>query len=629
MVTRRDIAIRARRVLDDLRTLGTASAVVLAVAAFTLVSIGNGAQTQSSLRQGRSSFEARPKTVVSDRTAQLYMEAQGLTGPPVVYAARVSLKRWQGTGRRVVEARVDTVEPVESGDTLAVETSQSASVAQRLSERLRGRKVLAAVTPEAARKLQMPGEETVRLVVTPQGATATLLIDAVMNPGEGSGVTMSSAETPVVGETASVRQVLASEVSASASRSTKPFVSSLSRYWGRPGTRVTIQGRNFGRPSSTRWVTSGGVRAKTTSWSSTSITFVVPTKMTKAGYAGVVTPVGTSNGVYYTPFDPPVVTSVSPDEGAPGTIVTITGSRFGSSQRSGWVTFAGRSAEVVSWSSTSIRAVIPRGAEVGYAGVVANGLVSNGTLYGPYGMPSVTGISNRSMHVGMQVRLTGRDFGSAAGRVVFGGALVSPDSWTPTEVRFTVPASVANGYIGIQRQDGVTSNGIWGSIVPRLDAVSTWWASPGSTVTLSGAGFGAVSGENQAFVAGRPATALAWSDSSIVIRVPDDAVSGYVGVGTLGAVSRGRYLLVETRAQIDSVTPRMFAAGEQITVTGRGFGPQLDTSKVLIAGLYECLVVEWTDTKIVAIIPPGALSGYVGVTKRGVTSNGVWAQVLP
>jgi hypothetical protein len=65
------------------------------------------------------------------------------------------------------------------------------------------------------------------------------------------------------------------------------------------------------------------------------------------------------------PSPKPVVGSVAPSSGAPGTQVTVTGSNFGSSQGSSTVTVGGVAAQVVSWSNTKIVIVVPDGTEGG------------------------------------------------------------------------------------------------------------------------------------------------------------------------------------------------------------------------------------------------------------------------
>jgi hypothetical protein len=99
------------------------------------------------------------------------------------------------------------------------------------------------------------------------------------------------------------------------------------------------------------------------------------------GYAGVVQNGLTSNGKWFLPCARPAVTAVTPGFGSTGTTVTITGTGFGTVQGSGWVTFWGVSAPVISWSDTSITALVPAGAVSGYCGVVQNGMTSNGKWF--------------------------------------------------------------------------------------------------------------------------------------------------------------------------------------------------------------------------------------------------------
>ncbi|MHB8894655.1 MAG: YCF48-related protein [Candidatus Geothermincolia bacterium] len=61
----------------------------------------------------------------------------------------------------------------------------------------------------------------------------------------------------------------------------------------------------------------------------------------------------------------PAVTSVSPGAGSNGTLVTVNGSNFGSSQEASTVAFNGVAAPVVSWSDTQVRCTVPASATGG------------------------------------------------------------------------------------------------------------------------------------------------------------------------------------------------------------------------------------------------------------------------
>jgi RHS repeat-associated protein len=86
---------------------------------------------------------------------------------------------------------------------------------------------------------------------------------------------------------------------------------------------------------------------------------------------------------FYTvgPANPPSISSLSPSSGAVGTSVTITGTRFGSTQGSSTVTFNGRAASPTSWGATSIVVPVPSGATPGDVVVTVSGVASNSAFF--------------------------------------------------------------------------------------------------------------------------------------------------------------------------------------------------------------------------------------------------------
>jgi hypothetical protein len=193
-------------------------------------------------------------------------------------------------------------------------------------------------------------------------------------------------------------------------------------------------------------------------------------------------------------------------------------------------------------------------------------------------------------------------------------------------VRFTVSSALRSGYVGVIRSDDWTSNGIWVPCAPRLASISNWWVRPLGELTLRGVAFGSTQGSRRAYIGGAEAIVTSWSDDEVRIQVPAGASSGYVGVGTRSACSNGIWVLVETPAHIDSVSQRLVAPGDLITIRGSGFGAATPTSKVVI-GSNVCTCLSWADDEIVAVVPDGIQLSYVGVVKHGVSSNGVW--VIP
>src|SRR6202007_3310366 len=123
-----------------------------------------------------------------------------------------------------------------------------------------------------------------------------------------------------------------------------PSVTSVNPTSGAVGTPVTITGANFGATQGTSTVKFNGIAATPTSWSATSIGVPVPAGAT-TGNVAVTVGGAASNGVSFTVTVPaPSITSLTPNTGAVGTAVTISGSNFGATQGTSTVTFNGTSA---------------------------------------------------------------------------------------------------------------------------------------------------------------------------------------------------------------------------------------------------------------------------------------------
>jgi IPT/TIG domain/Bacterial Ig-like domain (group 2)/Galactose oxidase, central domain len=159
-----------------------------------------------------------------------------------------------------------------------------------------------------------------------------------------------------------------------------PTITSVSPSSGAIGASVTIAGSNFQANQSNSTITFNGVAAAPTTWTNTQIKAPVPTGATTGNV--VVTVDGlASTGKTFTLKPTPTIAGVSPNFGAVGILVSITGTNFGTSQGSGTVTFNGTTATPTSWSPTQISAMVPSGATTGALVVTASGLgVSGGTF---------------------------------------------------------------------------------------------------------------------------------------------------------------------------------------------------------------------------------------------------------
>lgn len=79
---------------------------------------------------------------------------------------------------------------------------------------------------------------------------------------------------------------------------------------------------------------------------------------------------------------------------------------------------------------------------------------------------------------------------------------------------------------------------------------------------------------------------------------------------------------------VTSVNPAEVKAGDQIRITGAGFGSIQGTSSVSIGGTPALSIISWSDTVITTTVPAGAANGSVLVTAAGVNSSPGYIVVL-
>jgi hypothetical protein len=155
-------------------------------------------------------------------------------------------------------------------------------------------------------------------------------------------------------------------------------ISSMTPREGPIGTSVTISGSGFGASQGTSTVRFNGVLATPTAWSNTVIRVPVPSGATTGPVRICVAGKCASAGTFTVT---PSITSVSPPDGPVGTVVTITGTAFGSTQGTSTVTFNGVLATPTSWSATEITVPVPAGATTGPLVVTVGGWPSNGITF--------------------------------------------------------------------------------------------------------------------------------------------------------------------------------------------------------------------------------------------------------
>jgi uncharacterized protein YjdB len=230
-------------------------------------------------------------------------------------------------------------------------------------------------------------------------------------------------------------------------------------------------------------------------------------------------------------LNPPSVTSAYPSTGQAGSQITLSGASFGSSQGSGQVWLGTTYASVVSWSDGQIVAIVALNASSGVAQVQQNGVWSN-TVPFNVNTATVVAASPSSGIPGTTVTINGSGFGASqgSGLVWLGTANGVVQSWSDGQIVAQVAAGSTSG------NAQVLQGGVWSNAIPfTVNSLHVTQISPdsggaGTTVTVSGTGFGASQGSGIVWIGSTNGDVVSWSDTQVVATVDAAALSGVVRV---------------------------------------------------------------------------------------------------
>lgn len=377
------------------------------------------------------------------------------------------------------------------------------------------------------------------------------------------------------------------------------------------GGSTSYQGYAAGLPNWVKLIRSGNLfngyeSSDGINWNQVGSTQTI--NMAQNVYVGLITysydnqhlSVGTFNNVSLTIGNTPFVSALTPVIGPVGTQVTITGSSFGASQGSSTVSFNGMNATAISsWTNNQIVATVPAGAPggVGPVNVTVNSVASLTDVSFDVINPSITSLSPPSAPQGSTVVLNGIGFGASQGtsQVSFNGIVASASYWSDTSVYVQVPSNATNGPVTLT-EDGITSNGVQFNL---LEAVSVSSISPtvgaiGTTVTITGSGFGNTQSNSTVTFYDIPATAItSWTDTTIQVVVPPDADTGPVSVQVAGQVSLGPTFSVtngielqDSKSNISTYTS-MLVGGRWVPYMIQGSGCSSCTERGTITYSYD------------------------------------------
>ncbi len=402
----------------------------------------------------------------------------------------------------------------------------------------------------------------------------------------------------------------------------RPVIERIEPTSGPPGTQVEIIGRRI-HPHSRILLGSAEL----------SVLRRLPNRWTAripdgaaSGNLVVETRWGSYRGPYFrvTAARPaPVAERIVPEQGPPGTEVTIHGQSFSPRPGDNAVTLSGRPVVVRSATPTTLDVIVPTGAGSGpfVVRVEQAGETRTGTFTVTAGT-AITDFQPRLGPPGTHVTLTGTGFSRTRShnRVFLNNLPVRVERARETELVVTLPARAATGHILVDvRGSGraQTPEPFRIQYPPTVARFAPSAGPPGSAVVIEGNHFGTDPRDVRVTLAGRPVVLRSVSPRRIQVEVPAGAATGKLAVTVSGlgpAESSGDFRVLAPVA-IAGFTPRSGPAEAVVTITGQGFSATLADNTVTI-GNARAQVLSASETEL-RVRVPSTSSGTIQVTVAG------------
>lgn len=351
----------------------------------------------------------------------------------------------------------------------------------------------------------------------------------------------------------------------------------------------------------------------------------------------------------------PVITGMSPADGAPGNLVTIYGRNFGNAP--GTVTLSGLTALsgcANAWSNDQIIIVVPTGATTGKVKVTNQSNLSGESaadfVVNNITRPGICTITPSSGQAGSSYTISGKGFGGVQDSVLFDTRLATINTWGGDNIVGLVPTLTDGRYVVTVKVGSQQSNGIYFNITapaggtPSIRSVSPDSGPRGEYITIFGSNFGAATGK-VTFLKGTAAADADisfpegcgldyWQDDMIIVKVPS-------GMNDTTAVTPGSYEIQVARADarvsnrvaftvndktpkpgICKIDPDNGPPGKRVTLIGERFG-DVAVGKVKfwqnkdVAGTSG----NWSSTAAAVKVPTGATTGPLSLVSDQTLSN--------
>lgn len=412
----------------------------------------------------------------------------------------------------------------------------------------------------------------------------------------------------------------------------RPVISSLSPASGPPGTVVTINGQNFGPEYSVEY---NGVLLKPKSVSATKIVVQLPGNAVQGRFTlrGPVHQVVSPQVFWVVQAKAmPVITSVEPRSGPPGTVVTIMGNNFSNKGHENTTTLSGATLAVRSASTTRIQAVIPVGAKTGNITVQ---VYNAGQATAPQSFTVLAQLTIDSFEPAMgppgtHVTLKGSGFSTKKrdNTVKLGDQKCKLLSVSSNEIKVAIPKKGAESgrfSISVKGLGDYEHPKIFPvAYPPDISTFSPAAGNIGTEVAIKGDHFGVNPAAVQVLLTGRACQVVSAGPNEIRVRVPQGAVSGKFKliVPDMGSVESAKAFEVWAPLAVTRMEPMFGMPGTEVKLFGSGFRAKT-SDHTLYLGSQQIKVEKIEGGALVFKIPAKVADGPVSfrleVKDRGAT----------
>ncbi|MBK0403323.1 IPT/TIG domain-containing protein [Adhaeribacter sp. BT258] len=402
-----------------------------------------------------------------------------------------------------------------------------------------------------------------------------------------------------------------------------PTITSFTPSFATVGSLITIYGTGY---ASGGTVTFGGNVNATYlyNYGPNFITVAVPTGAS-TGLLSVTTLGGTAtSATVFTVVGAPTITAFSPDNGLPGTSVTITGTNLTGTNQ---VNFNGTPATFSNVTSTSLTAVVPANATTGpiavytpagYYTTASNGAAGVFTVLSL--VPTISSFTPTGGPEGTLVTVSGTNFTGATSVTVGGVPAISFSVQSATSLTLYIPTGAITGPIVITNPSGTATSATNFTVVPApvITSVSPNSEVVGASVVIYGSNF-----QNASYVGfngtSAPGYVVNSSGTEITVTVPAGATTGQIRVTTPGGTtySSSNFTVLVPAPTITTFSPASGPINTAVTITGTNF---TNVSSVRFNGIAAGFTQN-SATSITATVPIGTSTGPITVTTPGGTAT--------